>query len=338
MSIFHNHKRLYVAAGSLFLLLTFLTAILPALQNQANNAPLPGSKPLTEEEFNGKLVYIAEGCVACHSQQVRNVDMDKTFGSRPGMAADYAHIKRTSFWQNTATLMGTERTGPDLTNVGNRQPSLEWNLLHLYNPRIVVPQSIMPSYEWLFEEREYLSSDDVVLNVPASWMKGKTGHIVARKEAVLLVKYLQSLKQAELPGEIKAREFLYPKATMAKTETAAAESKAGPDGAAIYAANCQSCHQANGEGLKGAFPPLKGSNIVNGENLELYVDIIMNGYDARAEYGVMAAVGTNMKFTENEVAALINYERSSWGNEGKKVTPEEVKKVMDFIKTKVASN
>ena len=78
----------------------------------------------------------------------------------------------------------------------------------------------------------------------------------------------------------------------------------------IYAANCQSCHQPNGEGLKGAFPPLKGSPIVNGENLELYVDIIMNGYDARPEFGVMAAVGTNMNFTENEVTAIINFERS----------------------------
>jgi cytochrome c oxidase cbb3-type subunit 2 len=336
MSIFNNHKRLYVAAGSLFLLLTFLTAIMPALQNQANTAPLPGSMPLSEDEFKGKLVYISEGCVACHSQQVRNVDMDKAFGSRPGMAADYANIKRTSLWQNTATLMGTERTGPDLTNVGSRQPSLEWNLLHLYNPRIVVPQSIMPSYEWLFEEKEYLAPDDIILNVPVSWMKGKTGHIVVSKDAVLLVKYLQSLKQQSLPGEVKPMEFLYEKEA-AKTSIAAT-GKTEPDGAAIYAANCQSCHQANGEGLKGAFPPLKGSSIVNGENLELYVDIIMNGYDARAEYGVMSAVGTNMKFTENDVAALINYERLSWGNEAKKVTPEEVKKIMDFIKIKMASN
>ena len=63
----------------------------------------------------------------------------------------------------------------------------------------------------------------------------------------------------------------------------------------------------------------------------------MNGYDARAEYGVMAAVGTNMNFTENDVAAIINYERTSWGNAGKKVTAEEIKKIMDFVKIKAAS-
>ena len=63
----------------------------------------------------------------------------------------------------------------------------------------------------------------------------------------------------------------------------------------------------------------------------------MNGYDARAEYGVMPAVGTNMNFTENEVAALINYERTSWGNKGKTVTPEQVKPILDLIKLKQES-
>ena len=102
----------------------------------------------------------------------------------------------------------------------------------------------------------------------------------------------------------------------------------------MYTANCQSCHQEKGEGLPGAFPALKNSPVVNGNDLELYVDIIMNGYDARADYGVMAAVGTNMEFTEAQVAAIINYERNSWGNKAQAVTPEEIKKIMDFIKLK----
>lgn len=63
----------------------------------------------------------------------------------------------------------------------------------------------------------------------------------------------------------------------------------------------------------------------------------MNGYDARAEYGVMSAVGTNMEFNEHQVAAIINYERTSWGNTGKKVSPDEVKKIMDFIKIKATA-
>jgi cytochrome c oxidase cbb3-type subunit 2 len=332
MNIFDDHKKLYPIAGALFLFLTIMVVILPALNNQKNNAPYPGSKPLTAYEKAGKLIYIGEGCVGCHSQQVRNVDMDKMFGNRPGMASDYANIGRTSFWQNTATLMGTERTGPDLTDVGNRQPSKDWNLMHLYNPRSVVNQSIMPSYEWLFEIKKEPSKTDVVVAMPTQFLNGAVGKVVAKKEALQLVAYLQSLKQVPLPEGTKPREFLYK--TTKQEKKNGEQASTAIDGKALYAANCQSCHQANGEGLKGAFPPLKGSSIVTGENLELYVDIIMNGYDARAEYGVMAGVGTNMSWTEKEVAAIINYERSDWGNKGKKVTEEEVKKIMDFVKIK----
>jgi len=334
MNIFNNHKKLYTTAGALFLGLTFFTAIMPALQNQKNTAPLPESKPLSGDALAGKMIYISEGCVACHSQQVRNVDMDKVFGSRPGMAADYANIERTSFWQNTATLMGTERTGPDLTDVGNRQPSLDWNLMHLFNPRTVVKQSIMPSYEWLFETKLHPTKSDVVVNVPPEFTKGLHGKLVAKKEALQLVAYIQSLKQIPLPDGSKTPIFLYKKETKVSLES---NSSSDADGKTLYIANCQSCHQANGEGLKGAFPSLKGSPIVNGDNLELYVDIIMNGYDARAEYGVMSAVGTNMEFNEHQVAAIINYERTSWGNTGKKVSPDEVKKIMDFIKIKATA-
>lgn len=333
MDFLNNHKNLFITATLFFLTLTILVAIMPAIHNQKNNARLPGAIALTPEEVKGKNLFIANGCVACHTQQVRNIEMDKVWGSRPSMAADYAGMVRTDTWRNTATLMGTERTGPDLIDIGNRQPSKDWNLVHLFNPRIVVKQSIMPAYPWLFEFKAEPAENDVVVNVPDTYLNGKEGKWVATNDALYLVAYLQSLKQVKLPEHKPAPEFLYPTAK----NTAAKNNEIGKaDGKALYITNCQSCHQENGEGLKGAFPPLKGSPIVEGDNLDLYVDIIMNGYDAHPEYGAMAAVGTNMEFSEKEVAALINFERSSWGNKGKQVTEEEIKKILDVIKLKTA--
>lgn len=332
MELFDNHKTLFGTATIMFIALTILVAIMPAIHNQDQNQPLPAAEPLSPEAAKGKALFVANGCVACHTQQVRNVDMDKIWGTRPSLAADYADIHRTDLWRNTATLMGTERTGPDLTDIGNRQPSKDWNLVHLYNPRIVVKESIMPAYPWLFEIKKEPSKSDVIVNVPAKYMGGKEGKLVATKDALYLIAYLQSLKQVKLPDGTETPTFLYKKEEKKVVGTTGVK----PDGKALYTASCQSCHQANGEGLPGAFPSLKGSSIVTGDNLEMYVDIIMNGYDARPEYGVMSAVGTNMEWTEHEVAAVINYERSSWGNNGKEVTPEEIKKIMEFIKLKAA--
>jgi len=330
MDFFDNHKKLFRTALGLFVGLTIIVAIMPAINNQENNSPLPGYEPLSQEAYLGKKVFIANGCVACHTQQVRNVEMDNIWGNRPGIPADYAGISRTDFWINTATLMGTERTGPDLTNIGSRQPSLAWNLLHLFQPRAVVEKSIMPAYPWLFEVKNELGEKDVEVVVPDVYRKGINGKIIATQEALHLVAYLQSLKQTPLPDGKTPMEFLYKKKEMPVVING--NSTNLPDAKLLSTNNCMSCHQANGEGLKGAFPPLKGSPIVLGDDLELFVNIIMLGYDARPEYAVMNAVGLDNNLTPEEVTAIINHEKTSWGNNAKTATPEEVKKIMDFIK------
>lgn len=335
MELFNNHKKLFGSSLLLFLGLTTVVAIVPAINNQNNNAPLPSATELSAEALKGKEIFIAEGCVACHTQQVRNVDMDKTWGDRPSIAADYASNTRISVWSNTATLMGTERTGPDLTNVGNRQPLEAWHLVHLYQPRAVVGQSVMPAYPWLFEVKKETTPTDVEITVPDEYRKGITGKIVATKQALHLVAYLKTLKQTPLPNGTVPPDFLYKREE--KTTPSENESTL-PDGKTLYAAHCQNCHQANGEGLKGAFPPLKGSAIANGTDLELYVTIIMKGYDARPEYAVMPAVGTNNNLTPEQVTAIINYEKSSWGNHAQAVKVEEVKKIIEFIKTTAKNN
>lgn len=334
MELFDNHRKLFRTATLFFIGLTLLVAIIPAIKVQQNNAPLPGAEPLSADARKGKAIFIAEGCVACHTQQVRNVDMDKVWGERPGIAADYAGIRRTDFWRNTATLMGTERTGPDLTNIGVRQPSPDWHLTHLFNPRIVVKESVMPAYPWLFAFKKEPGEKDKVVNVPEAYTQGKEGKYIARPEALQLVAYLQSLKQTKLPDGSVTPEFLYRR----KQQQAAGDDATGAalDGAQLYMTHCQACHQENGEGLKGAFPPLKGSKIVLDDNPEIMTEIIMNGYNAReAEgFGAMPAVGTNAGLTAEEVAAIMNHEKTSWGNDAKPVTPEEIQRIIDAIKLK----
>ena len=332
MEFFNNHIKLYITAFLLFAFLTLMVAIMPAISNQNNNATLPGYEELSEEATAGKAVYLSNGCVACHTQQVRSVEMDKIWGERPGVAADYAGNTRTDFFRNTATLMGTERTGPDLSNIGNRQPSQDWHLLHLYQPRAVVGLSIMPAYPWLFEEKQNLESGDVAIKVPEKFREGIHGKIVATKEALQLVAYLKSLHQLKIYQEASVPPFLYGKEP--GLQAAAGKKEKAVDGAALYSTHCQTCHQAGGEGLPGAFPPLKGSPIVLDDNPERQIDILMHGYDAREEYGVMPPVGTNMKLNAEEVSAIINHERSSWGNNGRKVSPEEVKKIIESLQSK----
>ena len=335
MGYFNNHKKLFLTALGLFVSLTLLVAIIPAIYNQDNNAPLPGAEQLSGDALKGKAIYVANGCVGCHTQQVRNLDMDKVWGGRPGIAADYAANKRTDFWRNTATLMGTERTGPDLTNIGNRQPSIDWQLLHLYQPRSVVKQSIMPAYQWMFEYKEKPSKNDKVVNVPDEYMKGREGKVVAGPEALQLVAYLLTLKQIKLPDGAIPPEFLY-KRELKQTAGAGGAASTELDGPSLYTANCQSCHQENGEGLKGAFPTLKGSKVVLDDNPEIMVDIIMNGYSGRISegFGPMPPIGTINNLSAEEITAIMNHGKTSWGNNAKKVTPDEIQKLIDAVKSK----
>lgn len=89
----------------------------------------------------GREVYIAEGCIHCHSQYVRPGTADE---ERWGPARPLAEIERQS-----PPLLGNRRQGPDLQNVGARR-TVEWQRLHLRSPRAVTPGSRMPSYARLF--------------------------------------------------------------------------------------------------------------------------------------------------------------------------------------------
>src|SRR5690606_27957337 len=325
-----DHRVLAGLSFGVFALLSMLVAVFPATTMQKDNAPLPGSSPLSEAAQRGLRIYIREGCVACHTQQVRNIEMDNVWGGRPSIPADYYYSKaRLDVWRQSPSVLGSERTGPDLTSVGQRLPSDTWHYMHLYNPRIVVPESIMPSYTWLFETKASADKNDIALNLPPALNPaGKV--VVASDDAKDLVAYLLSLKQVELPNI--ERDFIPSrrKRKKAETETAAAAPSgevALPDGAALFQANCAVCHQPDGKGLPGAVPPLAGSPIVTNQDPEIMIRIILEGYDARAEYATMQPFANVL--TDEEIAAIVNFERSHWGNHASTVSSDDVKKLRD---------
>jgi len=183
-----DHRAIVAVAIIVFFVLTLVMAILPGLREQARSSPV-GVTPRSPEAERGRQVFMREGCGFCHTQFVRDLPMDRPYGraSRPG---DYLG--------EDPPMLGTQRTGPDLADVGTRQPSDAWHLIHLYDPRAVVTQSVMPAYRWYFVEKDQAGPGDVVAPVPAGHApSGKV--IVAGPEATALVRYLLSLKQAKVP-------------------------------------------------------------------------------------------------------------------------------------------
>ena len=334
---FHkDHRKLVQTAIAVFVILSFIIAVVPASQLQEVK-PLPSDRRLTNTASAGLKIYVKENCMACHTQQVRNIEMDKVWGDRPSIPSDYYYSKkRLDFWRQSPSLLGSERTGPDLTNAGKRQPSQDWHLLHLYNPRIVIKESVMPSYPWLFEEKysDEITSMDLTLPVPKEYFNKIGRQIVAKKEALQLVAYIQSLKQAPMPGP--STDFI---PSLSKTEDIDQSiedntgiSKSNPkknNGKKLYTQVCAACHQPNGEGLPGAFPALAGSSIVNDEDYGQLVRIILEGYDARSEYGVMPGFADQLK--DSQIAAIANHERSSWGNKAGAITEEDVKEIREYL-------
>lgn len=146
----------------------------------------------------GREVYISEGCLYCHSQQVRSADfgadIQRGWGTRRSVARDYIFDR--------PHLMGTMRTGPDLENIGARQPSRQWQYLHLYNPQITSPGSIMPQFHFLFKVAD--KSGPVPagsVDLPArDSPTNRDSYLIPTGRAQDLVDYLMSLNHSyDLP-------------------------------------------------------------------------------------------------------------------------------------------
>lgn len=167
--------------------------IVPLLVGSHMEQPAPGVRPLSALEVAGRNVYVREGCYGCHSQQVRSLD-DETLRYGPYALAGESVYDHPFQW-------GSKRTGPDLSRVGGRY-SNDWQRVHLLNPRDVVPESNMPGYPWLADDRldgaevaammtalrrVGVPYDDATIAAAATQVDGKS-------KLDALIAYLQSLK------------------------------------------------------------------------------------------------------------------------------------------------
>ena len=193
-----SHETIEKNAGLMIVLIAIVVSIaglvqlVPLFFDKATTQPIPGVKPYTALQLEGRDVYISEGCYLCHSQMIRPLRAEVERYGHYSVAGEsvYDHPFQ---W-------GSKRNGPDLARVGGKY-SDEWQRIHLREPRDVVPESIMPAYPWLQHEPADVAdiqakmrtmrvlgvpyTDEQIANAPKE-LEGKT-----REDA--LIAYLQGL-------------------------------------------------------------------------------------------------------------------------------------------------
>lgn len=197
-----NHEPVEKNAGLLAILtvvaISFgtLVEITPLFFQKETNTPVDGLKPYTALEFEGRDIYIREGCNNCHSQMIR------PFRAETERYGHYS-VAGESVWEHPF-LWGSKRTGPDLARVGGRY-SDAWHEAHLLDPRAVVPESNMPAFPWLAENvldgedtpaKLKIFKDNFGVPYTDADIDNATAAVKGKTEMEALIAYLQSLGTA----------------------------------------------------------------------------------------------------------------------------------------------
>ena len=187
-----------------------LIEIVPTFMVKSNIPTISSVKPYTPLELHGRDVYVKEGCYNCHSQMIR------PFRSEVARYGEYS--KAGEFIYDHPFQWGSKRTGPDLARVGGKYPD-SWHYNHMYEPTSMSPNSIMPNYQWLFENAidtaltgakiramqtlgvPYPAGYDKVANADAMKQAGEIVDRLAKdnikaksdKEIIALIAYLQRI-------------------------------------------------------------------------------------------------------------------------------------------------
>jgi len=229
-----------VAGITFFIVSVSLLGLLPQRMLAEQVASLqPGPLPvLTPAERRGRLIYAREGCAYCHTQQIRFTSADMARFGAPTLA-----------WEGSRDIphmLGTRRIGPDLSRTAGSRTS-QWQLAHLYLPRSVVPQSIMPAYPEFFDGsplRPLRPATDVLAYLESLGRDRELAWPDAQPAASAELDQwtLMSLEAPVLnahPGKTRQRGSAVPELPQLPLSDS---------GRALWQANCSSCHGPEGEG------------------------------------------------------------------------------------------
>jgi cytochrome c oxidase cbb3-type subunit 2/cytochrome c oxidase cbb3-type subunit I/II len=231
-----------VLAGVILIVMTvaFLTVGLSTLTFQP--APSNIARPYTAAEERGRQVYISNGCVYCHTQYVRPQDWNAAGGGkavRVAEAGDYVFQK--------TMLLGTERTGPDLSQEGGIHPD-DWHKAHFNNPRYTSPQSIMPQFSFI-KETELNDLIAYIQSLGGKAADARMSQLRSTQEEVLKAWYTSyDAHLAQIKGMVPPtwRDL---RSAMTPTTRSLLHGKQ------IFLTNCIGCHgqYGNGRGPAGSF-------------------------------------------------------------------------------------
>ena len=206
-----ERRPIQLLIGSLIMILVgSLVELIPTFMVKSNVPTIAAVQPYTSLELEGRDIYIREGCVNCHSQLVR------PFRSETERYGEFS--KSGEFVYDHPFLWGSKRTGPDLHREGGKYPD-SWHYHHMREPSSMSPGSIMPVYDWLYEQSLNTSQtqaklkamktlgvpyDDVQIKNAVKDLEAQSKEIQARlaeekikvssdKEIIALIAYLQRL-------------------------------------------------------------------------------------------------------------------------------------------------
>jgi mono/diheme cytochrome c family protein len=241
-------------AGVGFFALSFLIlAILPGkeLADEIKRVAPVTMATLTAPEQRGRVIYGREGCAYCHTQQVRSLAADvRRFGAP------------TEAWETKydyPQLWGTRRIGPDLSREFNIRPR-DWQLTHLYNPRLVVRASVMPPYPWLFSGSANQPTQEGLDLLAYLESLGRARQLSGFDQQALTASVHAATPDMAMASEPSARATP-PTVPIAMTggysdSAPVLHPASSPDdlqeevsrGGTLFAANCASCHGSAGRG------------------------------------------------------------------------------------------